>query len=42
MHKKIWLLLILMLYFTNSFSIEITTGDTKKMEDKEREEPKEH
>ena len=34
MYKKIWLALILMTYFTNSFSIEITTGDTKKMEDK--------
>ena len=30
MYKKIWLALVLMMYFTNSFSIEITTGDTKK------------
>ena len=37
MYKKIWLALILMTYFTNSFSIEITTGDTKKMEDKIQE-----
>ena len=37
MNKKIWLALILMMYFTNSFSIEITTGDTKKMEDKIQE-----
>ena len=37
MYKKIWLALILMMYFTNSFSIEITTGDTKKMEDKIQE-----
>ena len=37
MYKKIWLALILMMYFTNSYSIEITTGDTKKMEDKIQE-----
>ena len=37
MYKKIWLLLILMMYFTNSFSIEITTGDTKKMDEKIQE-----
>ena len=37
MYKKIWLALILMTYFTNSFSIEITTGDTIKMEDKIQE-----
>ena len=37
MLKKMWLLLILMLYFTNSFSIEISTGDTKKMDDKLQE-----
>ena len=37
MYKKIWLAVILMMYFTNSFSIEITTGDTKKMEDKIQE-----
>jgi len=37
MYKKIWLALILMTYFTNSFSIEITTGDTKEMEDKIQE-----
>ena len=37
MYKKIWLVLILMMYFTNSFSIEITTGDTKKMDDKIQE-----
>ena len=37
MYKKIWLVLILMMYFTNSFSIEITTGDTKKMDEKIQE-----
>ena len=37
MYKKIWLALILMMYFTNSFSIEITTGDTKKMDEKIQE-----
>ena len=37
MFKKLWLVLILMTYFTNSFAIEITTGDTKKMEDKIQE-----
>ena len=37
MYKKIWVALILMMYFTNSFSIEITTGDTKKMDEKIQE-----
>jgi len=37
MYKKIWLALILIMYFTNSFSIEITTGDTKKMDEKIQE-----
>ena len=37
MYKKIWLALVLMMYFTNSFSIEITTGDTNKMDEKIQE-----
>tara|TARA_B100000767_G_scaffold259402_1_gene269137 strand:- start:390 stop:839 length:450 start_codon:yes stop_codon:yes gene_type:complete len=37
MYKKIWLALILMMYFTNIFSIEITTGDKKKMDEKIQE-----
>ena len=37
MFKKLGLLLILLTYFTNSFSIEITTGDTKKMDEKIQE-----
>ena len=37
MYKKLWIVLILMTYFTNSFSIEITTGDTKKMDEKMQE-----
>ena len=37
MYKKIWLALVLMMYFTNSFSIEITTGDTNKMGEKIQE-----
>ena len=37
MYKKIWVALILMMYFTNSFSIEITTGDTNKMDEKIQE-----
>ena len=37
MYKKLWIVLILMTYFTNSFSIEITTGDTKKMDEKIQE-----
>ena len=37
MLKKLGLLLILLTYFTNSFSIEITTGDTKKMDEKIQE-----
>ena len=34
MNKKISLILILVMYFTNSFAIEISTGDKKKMEEK--------
>jgi FKBP-type peptidyl-prolyl cis-trans isomerase FkpA len=37
MYKKLWIVLILMTYFTNSFSIEITSGDTKKMDEKMQE-----
>jgi len=37
MHKKIWAIFIVMMYFTNSFAIEITTGDTQKMDEKIQE-----
>jgi len=37
MHKKIWVIFIVMMYFTNSFAIEITTGDTQKMDEKIQE-----
>jgi len=37
MNKKISLILILVMYFTNSFAIEISTGDKKKMEEKIQE-----
>ena len=37
MHKKIWAIFIVMMYFTNSFAIEITTGDTQKVDEKIQE-----
>ena len=37
MHKKIWAIFIVMMYFTNSFAIEITTRDTQKMDEKIQE-----
>ncbi len=37
MHKKIWVIFIVMMYFTNSFAIEITTRDTQKMDEKIQE-----
>ena len=37
MHKKIWAIFIVMMYFTNSFAIEITTGDTQKIDKKIQE-----
>ena len=37
MHKKIWVIFIVIMYFTNSFAIEITTRDTQKMDEKIQE-----